>query len=144
MKKVHHHLSFPSTNPTEPTPIPQLLSHVPIGVGHVKLKPLGAEAQHVVEQAILEAERQREMFTKKHVPSAEELAGACTRSLGLHSQSMNPDPEIFPVNHYMRGFSSGEIRGARPGAGVVRMTAMRVQVQVQVQVKIRVLFRMEL
>lgn len=65
------------------------------------------------------------MFTKKHVPSTKELAGKHTRSVGLLSQLMNPDSEIFPVNHpYRRGFSSGEILGARPGVGgVVGMTA---------------------
>jgi hypothetical protein len=63
-----------------------------------------ARAQDVVEQAILEAERQREMFAKKQVPSAEELACKRTRSVGLLSQLTNPDPEIFQVNHpYRRG-----------------------------------------
>ena len=85
-----------------------------------------ARAQHVVEQAVLEAERQCEMFAKKQVWSAEELAPKRTRSVGLLSQLMNPDPEIFPVNHpYRHRFSSGETRGGRPdGGGVVWMTAI--------------------
>jgi hypothetical protein len=42
---------------------------------------------------------------------------------------MSPDPEIYFVNHpYRCGFSSGEIRGARPGGGGgggVGMTGIR-------------------
>ena len=56
---------------------------------------------------------------------AQRNSGKRTRTLGLLSQLMNPDPEIFLVNHpYRRGVSSGEIQGARPGAGVVGMTAI--------------------
>ncbi|KAG5652193.1 hypothetical protein H0H81_005957 [Sphagnurus paluster] len=71
-----------------------------------------AQAQYIVEQAALEAQRMREMFAKKPVPSSEQLAGAKrTRSVGLLTQLMNPDPLIFPPNHpYRRGYSSGEIK----------------------------------
>ncbi|KAG5645113.1 hypothetical protein DXG03_006927 [Asterophora parasitica] len=72
-----------------------------------------AHAQYVVEQAALETQRIREMFAKKPVPSSEQLVGKRTRSVGLLSQLMNPDPQIFPPTHpYRRGYSSGEIKGA--------------------------------
>lgn len=38
--------------------------------------------------------------------------------MGLLTQLMNPNPEIFPVGHpYRRGYSSSEIRGAGGGGG---------------------------
>ncbi|KAF8624425.1 hypothetical protein AX17_007134 [Amanita inopinata Kibby_2008] len=89
-----------------------------------------AHAQSI-EQAALEAQRQREMFAK--IPTLQNLReGVRTRSVGLLTQLMNPDPQIFPPNHpYRRGFSSGEIRGGqgqgktrpRPPAGLA-MTGM--------------------
>lgn len=76
-------------------------------------------AQAIVEQAALEAQRQREMFVKLPTSSFQDLAKARTKS-GL-SILMNPNPEIFPVNHpYRRGFSSGDIRPA----GFSALTAM--------------------
>lgn len=86
-----------------------------------------ARAAHVIEQAALEAQRQREMFAKKQVPSAEQLYGKRTRSVGLLSQLMNPDPQIFPANHpYRRGFSSGEIRAGGSGAAAAVAVDQRV------------------
>lgn len=72
-----------------------------------------AQAQSI-EQAVLEAQRQREMFAK--IPPSQNLAR--TTSVGLLTQLMNPDPQIFPPNHpYRRGSSSGEIRGS-PSQGL--------------------------
>ncbi|KAG6901651.1 hypothetical protein C0995_009542 [Termitomyces sp. Mi166 len=85
-----------------------------------------ANAQYVVEQAALEAERIREMFAKKPVPSSEDLVKQRTRSVGLLTQLMHPDPEIFPPSHpYRRGHSSGDVKGARgpgPFGGGLAMT----------------------
>lgn len=68
-----------------------------------------------IEQAALEAQRQREMFAK--IPPSQNLAR--TTSVGLLSQLMNPDPQIFPPNHpYRRGLSTGEIRS---GQGHIRL-----------------------
>ena len=78
-------------------------------------KRLQAEAQarlakHTVEHAALEAEHLRDMFVRKPVPSSEQLAAMRSKSVGLLTQLLNPDPMIFPVDHpYRRGFSSGEI-----------------------------------
>ncbi|KAF8343625.1 hypothetical protein F5887DRAFT_851747, partial [Amanita rubescens] len=70
-----------------------------------------------IEQAALEAQRQREMFAK--IPPSNNLAR--TTSVGLLTQLMNPDPQIFPPNHpYRRGLSTGEIRG---GQGHIRLHA---------------------
>jgi len=88
-------------------------------------KRLQAEAQarlakHTVEHAALEAERLRDMFVRKPVPSSEQLAAMRSKSVGLLTQLLNPDPRIFPVGHpYRRGFSSGEIAvgGGQGGVG---------------------------
>lgn len=79
-----------------------------------------AHTQANVEAAALEAQRQREMFVKLPASSFQNLANARTRSVGLLTQLMNPNPEIFPVNHpYRRGVSSSEIRPAAAGRGGV-------------------------
>ena len=64
-------------------------------------------------QAAQEVQRQRDMFVKKPTESFQNLTQvARTQSVGLLTQLMNPDPEIFPVGHpYRRGYSSSEIRG---------------------------------
>ena len=86
-------------------------------------KRLQAEAQarlakHTVEHAALEAERLRDMFVRKPVPSSEQLAAMRSKSVGLLTQLLNPDPRIFPVGHpYRRGFSSGEIAVGGGGTG---------------------------
>ncbi|KAF8875518.1 hypothetical protein BD779DRAFT_1790174 [Infundibulicybe gibba] len=83
-----------------------------------------------IEQAVLEAQRRRELFTKKPT-SATSLGGVGerTRSVGLLTQLMNPDPEIFPIGHpYRRGFSSGEIRGPRPPSGTSKPPAQNTNV----------------
>ena len=68
-------------------------------------------------KAAEEAQRQRDMFAKKPTESFQNLAKlARTRSVGLLSQLMNPNPAIFPVGHpYRRGYSSSEIRGGGDG-----------------------------
>ncbi|KNZ75815.1 hypothetical protein J132_01563 [Termitomyces sp. J132] len=82
-----------------------------------------ANAQYVVEQAALEAERLRDMFAKKPVPSSEDLAKQRTQSVGLLTQLMHPNPEIFPPTHpYRRGHSSGDVKGTR-GLGGLAMTS---------------------
>ncbi|KAF8181515.1 hypothetical protein BJ912DRAFT_610643 [Pholiota molesta] len=71
-----------------------------------------AQAQQaLVDKAVIEAQRQREMFVKLPTSSFQDLAKARTNSVGLLTQLMNPDVEQFPPNHpYRRGFSSGELR----------------------------------
>ncbi|KAF8072291.1 hypothetical protein FPV67DRAFT_931396 [Lyophyllum atratum] len=92
-------------------PAPQHLSRV-----QQSRRNHAAHAQYVVEQAAIETQRIREMFAKKPVPSSEQLAGKRTRSVGLLTQLMNPDPQIFPLSHpYRRGYSSGEINGVAAG-----------------------------
>ena len=68
-------------------------------------------------QAAQEAQRQLDMFAKKPTESFQNLTQvARTRSVGLLTQLMNPNPEIFPVGHpYRRGYSLSEIRGAGGG-----------------------------
>ncbi|KAG6835734.1 hypothetical protein H0H93_015155 [Arthromyces matolae] len=82
-----------------------------------------ANAQFVVEQAAREAERIKDMFAKKPVPSSEDLAAQRTRSVGLLSQLMHPDPMRFPPSHpYRRGHSSGDVKGTKVFAGGLTMT----------------------
>ncbi|KAF8910434.1 hypothetical protein CPB84DRAFT_1218021 [Gymnopilus junonius] len=70
-----------------------------------------SNTQAIMEKAALEVQRQRDMFVKLPTSSFQDLAKARTRSVGLLTQLMNPNPEIFPADHpYRRGFSSGEIR----------------------------------
>ena len=72
-----------------------------------------------MSQAALEAQRQLDMFAKKPTESFQNLTQvARTQSVGLLTQLMNPDPEIFPVGHpYRRGYSSSEIKGVGGGRG---------------------------
>lgn len=66
-------------------------------------------------EAAEEAQRQRDMFAK--VPQRSYSNLNRTRS-GLLSQLMNPDPQIFPVEHpYRRAYTSGDVSGK----GVVRL-----------------------
>ena len=75
-----------------------------------------------VEGAARELQRQQSMITKLPSESFQDLAKARTRSVGLLTQLMNPNPEIFPANHpYRRGFSSGAIR---PPQGLPTMAPM--------------------
>ena len=62
------------------------------------------------------------MFVKKPAESFQNvLEVARTQSVGLLTQLMNPDPEIFPVGHpYRRGYSSSEIRGVGGRASASR------------------------
>lgn len=61
-----------------------------------------------LEQAAKEAQRQREMIKKIPTESLQDLAKARANSVGLLTQLLNPNPEIFPPNHpYRRGASSG-------------------------------------
>jgi len=60
-----------------------------------------------LKQAALEAQRQRDMFVKLPKRSYSNLNRTGS---GLLTQLMNPDPEIFPVNHpYRRGHSTGDV-----------------------------------
>ncbi|KAL0953208.1 hypothetical protein HGRIS_004463 [Hohenbuehelia grisea] len=64
-----------------------------------------------IQAAALEAQRQRELFTKQPVPQKAQILQR-TRS-GLLSQLMNPDPEIFPANHpYRTSYSAVDLRQA--------------------------------
>lgn len=70
-----------------------------------------AQAQALIDEAAQEAQRQREMFVKLPTKSFQDLAKARSESVGGLTQLLNPNPELFPVNHpYRRNFSSGEIR----------------------------------
>ncbi|KAJ7587343.1 hypothetical protein C8J56DRAFT_1050565 [Mycena floridula] len=89
-----------------------------------------------LQGAALEAQRQRLLFQKlpsrsyshnlNRYRNTEHNGTASTgdlltggRKLGLLSQLMNPDPQIFPVEHpYRRNYSSGDVRN---GAGPVRL-----------------------
>ena len=81
--------------------------------------PNHAQGQ-ALTQAAQEAQRQLDMFAKKPTESFQNLTQvARTQSVGLLTQLLNPDPEIFPVGHpYRRGYSSSEVRGVvgRPSA----------------------------
>ncbi|KAK7466200.1 hypothetical protein VKT23_004923 [Stygiomarasmius scandens] len=73
-----------------------------------------------IREAVLEAQRKRDMFAKVPERSYSNL----TRSKsGLLSQLMNPDPQIFPPNHpYRKGYSSGDVvSGGGAGRGVMRL-----------------------
>ncbi|KAG6845261.1 hypothetical protein H0H87_011996 [Tephrocybe sp. NHM501043] len=103
--------------------------HVPLSRAQQSRRNHAANAQYVVEQAALEATRIREMFAKKPVPSSEDLQAQRTRSVGLLTQLMNPDPQIFPPSHpYRRGHSSGDMKntgvrlGGTLGGGGLTMT----------------------
>ena len=62
------------------------------------------------------------MFAKKPTESFQNLTQvARTQSVGLLTQLLNPDPEIFPVGHpYRRGYSSSEIKGVGGRASASR------------------------
>ncbi|GLB40772.1 hypothetical protein LshimejAT787_0806430 [Lyophyllum shimeji] len=115
-----NHAQAPSTQQQQHQHQPQ--QHQPhLSRAQQSRRNQAAHAQYVVEQAALEAQRIREMFAKKPVPSQEQLAWKRTRSVGLLTQLMNPDPKIFPPSHpYRRGHSSGEIKGV---GGGLTMTA---------------------
>ena len=76
--------------------------------------------------AAQEAQRQRDMFAKKPTESFQNLTQiARTQSVGLLTQLMNPNPEIFPVGHpYRRGYSSSEIKGVGDGGRAFRPPLM--------------------
>ncbi|KAJ3967033.1 hypothetical protein EV361DRAFT_853426 [Lentinula raphanica] len=79
------------------------------------------DLEQKLRDAALEAQRQRELFTK--VPKRN-YSNLTTRSRsGLLSQLMNPDPNIFPGDHpYRRGYSSGDVAvGGRNGSGIARL-----------------------
>ncbi|KAJ3785518.1 hypothetical protein GGU10DRAFT_354566 [Lentinula aff. detonsa] len=80
--------------------------------------------------AALEAQRQREMFTK--VPKRN-YSNLSTRSQsGFLSQLMNPDPKIFPGDHpYSRGYSSGDVAvgGRTARLGIQPMTNLAGNVE---------------
>ncbi|PPQ66720.1 hypothetical protein CVT24_008821 [Panaeolus cyanescens] len=89
--------------------------------GEAQMAVAQANTQILVEQAARELREiqkreerereQRDMFKKLPSESFQNLAAARTRSVGLLTQLMNPDPYIFPPEHpYRRGHSSGEIR----------------------------------
>ena len=60
--------------------------------------PLNHAQGQALTQAAQEAQRQRDMFAKKPTESFQNLTQlARTQSVGLLTQLMNPDPEIFPV-----------------------------------------------
>ncbi|KAF5344573.1 hypothetical protein D9757_015249 [Collybiopsis confluens] len=85
-----------------------------------------AAMEQKLRDAALEAQRQRDMFTKVPPRSYSNLG---TRSQsGLLSQLMNPDPEIFPDNHpYKRGYSSGDVAvGGRASNGLTRLGIQRL------------------
>ena len=67
------------------------------------------------------------MFAKKPAESFQNLTHiARTESVGLLTQLMNPDPEIFPIGHpYRRGYSSSEIRGGERDGGFRPLQAMK-------------------
>ena len=67
-----------------------------------------------LEQAAKEAQRQRDMIKKLPRESFQDLAKARANSVGLLSQLLNPNPEVFPPN------SSGEIQpvGLTPMASI--------------------------
>jgi Protein of unknown function (DUF3295) len=92
--------------------------------------------QLVLEEAAMEAQRQRELFAKVPVPrSSSNLSGSTNnaaegqlggRTRSLLSLLMNPDPGIFPPGHpYRTSLSSGDFsqlrgntgRGGNTGAG---------------------------
>lgn len=71
-----------------------------------------AQAARALFEATAELQRQQDMFVKLPTSSFQNLNGEVqrTKSVGLLSQLMKPDPEIFPPNHpYRRGFSFSEI-----------------------------------
>ncbi|KAJ4477536.1 hypothetical protein J3R30DRAFT_3334320 [Lentinula aciculospora] len=74
-----------------------------------------------LRDAALEAQRQRELFTK--VPKRSYSTLSTRSQSGLLSQLMNPDPNIFPGDHpYRRGYSSGDVAiGGRTGNGLARL-----------------------
>ena len=77
-----------------------------------------AQALHAarLEEAAREAQRQREMIQKVPTESYQDLAKARANSVGLLSQLLNPNPEIFPVNHpYRRGYSQGNMNMRQSG-----------------------------
>lgn len=75
-----------------------------------------AQQQQLAHRLALEEAGERHwrenMFTKLPKSSFQNLAEvARTRSVGLLTQLLNPDPKVFPENHpYRRGFSSGAIQ----------------------------------
>ncbi|KAG6917731.1 hypothetical protein DXG01_001382 [Tephrocybe rancida] len=118
-----HNRSRPAQQQPQPAPHP----HVPLSRAQQSRRNHAANAQYVVEQATLEAARIREMFAKKPVPSSEDLLTQRTRSVGLLTQLMHPDPQIFPPSHpYRRGHSSGDVKSARGSGGGLTMTKTSV------------------
>lgn len=89
--------------------------------------------QHrLAEQRAAEDQKWKaELFVKLPKSSFQDLAEAArTRSAGLLTQLLNPDPQRLPLDHpYRRGFSSGMIQPLRPFTPLVPVEQQHVRQQ---------------
>ncbi|KAF9037617.1 hypothetical protein BJ165DRAFT_564449 [Panaeolus papilionaceus] len=107
----NHSSHYPAANNARGKQLTRKQAHMAVAQANTQILVEQAARELRELQKREEREReQRDLFKKLPSESFQNLAAARTRSVGLLTQLMNPDPTIFPPNHpYRRGHSSGEI-----------------------------------